>query len=36
VHGFTLRAIYISGWAVVAASVTLTVAAWATSFFIGG
>jgi succinate dehydrogenase / fumarate reductase cytochrome b subunit len=29
VHGFELRSIYISGWSVVAASVLLTVAAWA-------
>ena len=27
-YGFELRAIYVSGWAVVAASVVLTVAAW--------
>ena len=31
-----LRSIYISGWAVVAASVALTVAAWVASLFIGG
>jgi succinate dehydrogenase cytochrome b subunit len=36
VHGFTLRSIYISGWTVVAASVALTVAAWAGSLFVGG
>jgi succinate dehydrogenase / fumarate reductase, cytochrome b subunit len=28
VHGFDLRSIYISGWAVVAASVALTAAVW--------
>ncbi len=31
VHGFELRSIYISGWAVVAGSVSLTLAAWAVS-----
>jgi succinate dehydrogenase / fumarate reductase cytochrome b subunit len=31
VHGFELRSIYISGWVVVAASIILTVAAWAVS-----
>jgi succinate dehydrogenase / fumarate reductase cytochrome b subunit len=36
VHGFELRSIYISGWSVVAASVVLTVAAWAAGFSIGG
>ena len=36
VRGFELRAIYISGWAVVAASVGLTLAAWVTSLFVGG
>lgn len=36
VHGFTLRAIYISGWTVVAASAVLTVAAWAAGLSIGG
>jgi succinate dehydrogenase / fumarate reductase cytochrome b subunit len=36
VHGFELRSIYISGWAVVAVSVVLTVAAWAVGFAIGG
>jgi succinate dehydrogenase / fumarate reductase cytochrome b subunit len=30
-HGFALRSIYVSGWAVVAASVMLTVAAWVAS-----
>ncbi len=34
VHGFSLRAIYISGWSVVAASVVLTIAAWVASAFI--
>src|SRR5579862_7083674 len=28
VHGFELRSIYISGWAVVTASIVLTVVAW--------
>ncbi|MGA8900828.1 succinate dehydrogenase, cytochrome b556 subunit [Bradyrhizobium sp.] len=36
VHGFELRSIYISGWTVVAVSVTLTVAAWVASASIGG
>jgi len=36
VHGFELRSIYISGWSVVAASVLLTVAAWAAGLSIGG
>ena len=36
VHGFELRSIYISGWAVVAASVVLTVAAWAAGLYVGG
>lgn len=31
-YGFELRAIYASGWAVVAISIGLTVAAWAISF----
>jgi succinate dehydrogenase / fumarate reductase cytochrome b subunit len=35
VHGFELRSIYISGWAVVAGSVTLTAAAWAVSLLWG-
>ena len=34
VHGFELRSIYISGWAVVAASIVLTVAAWIASLFL--
>ena len=36
VHGFELRSIYISGWAVVVASVALTVAAWTASLFVAG
>ena len=36
VHGFELRSIYISGWAVVVASVVLTVAAWVVSASMGG
>jgi succinate dehydrogenase / fumarate reductase cytochrome b subunit len=36
VHGFELRAVYISGWAVVAASIVLTVAAWVVSLLIAG
>lgn len=35
VHGFSLRTIYLSGWIVFAASVVLTVAAWAASAFMG-
>ena len=35
VHGFELRTIYISGWVVVAASIALTVAAWAASLLMG-
>jgi succinate dehydrogenase / fumarate reductase cytochrome b subunit len=35
VHGFELRSIYASGWAVVAASVVLTAAAWLTSLVAG-
>ncbi len=31
VHGFSLRAIYMSGWLVVAASIMLTIAAWLVS-----
>jgi succinate dehydrogenase / fumarate reductase cytochrome b subunit len=34
VRGFELRSIYISGWAVVAASVILTLAAWIASLFL--
>ena len=36
VHGFELRSIYASGWAVVVASVVLTVAAWVASIFVAG
>ena len=36
VHGFELRSIYASGWAVVTASVVLTVAAWVASLLIAG
>ena len=36
VHGFELRSIYISGWAVVVASVVLTVATWVVSASMGG
>jgi succinate dehydrogenase / fumarate reductase cytochrome b subunit len=36
VHGFELRSIYISGWAVAGASVGLTVGAWVASLFIAG
>ena len=36
VHGFGLRAIYLSGWAVVASSVVLTLAAWAVSLLLVG
>jgi succinate dehydrogenase / fumarate reductase, cytochrome b subunit len=35
-YGFELRSIYASGWAVVAASVVLTVAAWVASFLMAG
>ena len=35
VQGFELRSIYASGWAVVAASMVLTMAAWLTSLFAG-
>jgi succinate dehydrogenase / fumarate reductase cytochrome b subunit len=34
VHGFELRSIYASGWAVVAASIVLTVTAWVGSALI--
>ncbi len=34
VHGFELRSIYISGWTVVASSVTLTATAWIASLFL--
>jgi succinate dehydrogenase / fumarate reductase cytochrome b subunit len=36
VHGFELPQIYASGWAVVAASVVLTAAAWAIAAFVTG
>ena len=36
VHGFELRSIYASGWAVVVASAALTIAAWVASAFIEG
>lgn len=36
VHGFELRWIYISGWAVVMASVALTLAAWTLSLLLKG
>lgn len=36
VHGFSLRAIYISGWSVVGASVILTLAAWILSLSMRG
>jgi succinate dehydrogenase / fumarate reductase cytochrome b subunit len=36
VHGFTLRAIYTSGWTVVAASILLTAAAWVGALFVSG
>lgn len=35
VHGFELRAIYISGWAVVVASLLLTAATWVISWMVG-
>jgi succinate dehydrogenase / fumarate reductase cytochrome b subunit len=35
-YGFALRSIYASGWAVVAASLALTVAAWVASLLIAG
>lgn len=36
VHGFELRSIYASGWAVVGASVVLTAAAWVTGILMAG
>jgi succinate dehydrogenase / fumarate reductase cytochrome b subunit len=36
VHGFELRSIYLSGWVVVAASIALTMAAWAVSLLMAG
>ncbi len=35
-RGFELRAIYISGWVVVAASAALTIAAWIVGAGVGG
>ena len=35
VHGFSLRAIYLSGWIVFAASLALTIAAWVASALMG-
>jgi succinate dehydrogenase / fumarate reductase cytochrome b subunit len=35
VHGFELRTIYMSGWAVVAASIVMTAVAWIASVYIG-
>jgi succinate dehydrogenase / fumarate reductase cytochrome b subunit len=35
-YGFSLRSIYASGWAVVGASVALTVATWVASLLIAG
>jgi succinate dehydrogenase / fumarate reductase, cytochrome b subunit len=35
-YGFELRAIYASGWAVVAVSVVLTAAAWIAALFMAG
>jgi succinate dehydrogenase / fumarate reductase cytochrome b subunit len=36
VRGFELRSIYISGWAVMAVSIVLSVAAWAAGLYAGG
>lgn len=36
VHGFELRSIYASGWAIVAASVALTVVSWIVSVILAG
>jgi succinate dehydrogenase / fumarate reductase, cytochrome b subunit len=36
VHGFELRSIYISGWAVVATSVALSALAWIASLYVAG
>jgi len=36
VHGLELRSIYISGWAVVTASVVLTVVAWVVGSLMAG
>jgi succinate dehydrogenase / fumarate reductase cytochrome b subunit len=35
VHGFELRSVHLWGWVVVATSVALTLATWASSVFIG-
>jgi succinate dehydrogenase / fumarate reductase cytochrome b subunit len=35
VHGFELRTIYMSGWAVVAASIVMTVVAWIANVYMG-
>ena len=35
VHGFDLRTIYMSGWAVLAASIVMTAVAWIVSIYIG-
>ncbi|MDI1253297.1 succinate dehydrogenase, cytochrome b556 subunit [Thermomonas sp.] len=35
VHSFSLRAIYLSGWIVFAASVVFTITAWVVSAFVG-
>jgi succinate dehydrogenase / fumarate reductase cytochrome b subunit len=35
-YGFSLRAIYVSGWAVVAASITLTLLTWIMGFILAG
>ncbi len=35
-YGFSLRAIYASGWAVVAASIALTLITWAIEFVLAG
>ena len=36
VHGFELGSIYVSGWAVVASSTVLTIAAWVAGAFLPG
>jgi len=36
VHGFDLRSIYVSGWAVVVSSTVLTITAWVASAFLAG
>jgi succinate dehydrogenase / fumarate reductase cytochrome b subunit len=36
VHGFALRSVYLSGWAVVAASMALTIIAWVLSSLLKG